>query len=210
MDIKQAFVDGRLMDVVSQEEYARRASLGNKEMLMNTCIQNDGTLYPVVHDSTGRSTPHAISVGPVTRYIGSSKEYPAYSDVGVIDYSAVSSNKELIEKQNMARKEEAAILTQSGGNTFAPVIRDEDSPALKVVKKCFHFKNIDIDNYRGRFDSNCDFSNTIRLLTNPDNHNISVQKIHLIGEKFDIEFHLSAKDKPGAVNPMNDSAEMEL
>lgn len=210
MEIKQAFVNGRLMDVVSQEEYTRRASLGNKDMLANTCIQSDGTLYPVVSRSNGAVTPHAISMGPVTKYVGSSKEYPAFSDKAVIDFTAVSSNKELIEKQNMARKEEVNVLTQSGGKTFAPVIRDEDSPALKVVKTCLHDKNIDIDNYRGRFDSNCDFSNTIRLLTNPDNHNISVQKIHLIGEKFDIEFHLSAKDKPGAINPMNTSTEMEI
>ena len=79
-----------------------------------------------------------------------------------------------------------------------------------MVKECFHKKNIDIDNYRGRFDSNCDFNNTTRLLVNPQTHNISVQKIQLIGEKFDIDFHLVAKDKKGAVNPMGATIEKEL
>nr|DAS08409.1 MAG TPA: hypothetical protein [Caudoviricetes sp.] len=209
MEIRQAFVDGKLLDVVTQEEYERRSNLKNEEMLKNTCIERDGTLYPVVKRPDVRKTPHVINMGPVFKYVGSADKFPAYSSNKVIDYSNVKSNRELIEQQSKARKEEMAILTQTG-KVFAPVIREEDSPALKCVKECFHAKKIDIDNYRGRFDSNCDFANTVRLFVNPNNHTISVQKIQLVGEKFDIDFKLVASDKKGAVNPMDKTIDREL
>lgn len=209
MDIKQAFVNGRLMDVVSQDEYARRRSLG-PEMVENTCIQMNGTLYPVIPKADSRNTPFAVYSSLAVKYYGNATEHPEFSDNAVVDYSNIKSCQELIDRQNKARKEEVAVLTQQTSKTFYPIIREEDSPALKVVKECFHKKNIDIDNYRGRFDSNCDFNNTTRLLVNPQTHNISVQKIQLIGEKFDIDFHLVAKDKKGAVNPMGATIEKEL
>lgn len=209
MDIKQAFVNGRLMDVVSQDEYARRRSLG-PEMVENTCIQMNGTLYPVIPKADNRTTPFAVYSSLAVKYYGNATEHPEFSDNAVVDYSNIKSCQELIDRQNKARKEEVAVLTQQTSKTFYPIIREEDSPALKVVKECFHKKNIDIDNYRGRFDSNCDFNNTTRLLVNPQTHNISVQKIQLIGEKFDIDFHLVAKDKKGAVNPMGATIEKEL
>lgn len=209
MDIKQAFVNGRLMDVVSQDEYARRRSLGS-EMVENTCIQMNGTLYPVIPKADSRTTPFAVYSSLAVKYYGNATEHPEFSDNAVVDYSNIKSCQELIDRQNKARKEEVAVLTQQTSKTFYPIIREEDSPALKVVKECFHKKNIDIDNYRGRFDSNCDFNNTTRLLVNPQTHNISVQKIQLIGEKFDIDFHLVAKDKKGAVNPMGATIEKEL
>ena len=209
MDIKQAFVNGRLMDVVSQDEYARRRSLG-PEMVENTCIQMNGTLYPVIPKADSRTTPFAVYSSLAVKYYGNATEHPEFSDNAVVDYSNIKSCQELIDRQNKARKEEVAVLTQQTSKTFYPIIREEDSPALKVVKECFHKKNIDIDNYRGRFDSNCDFNNTTRLLVNPQTHNISVQKIQLIGEKFDIDFHLVAKDKKDAVNPMGATIEKEL
>ena len=210
MEIRQAFVDGKLMDVVTQEEYERRASMKNGDMIKNTCIEQDGTIYPVVSRPEMRRTPHVINVGPVFKYVGSCEDgVPSYSSSKIIDYSNVKSNRELIEQQNKARKEEMAILTQTG-KVFAPVIREEDSPALKCVKECFHAKKIDIDNYRGRLDSNCDFANTVRLFVNPNNHTISVQKIQLVGEKFDIDFKLVASDKPDAANPMDKTIQKEL
>ena len=210
MDIKQAFVEGRLNDVVSQDEYARRRSLGDPEMVASTCIQMNGTLYPVIPKADNRTTPYAVYSTIGMKYYGSSQDHPDYSDNTVVDYSNVNSCRELIARQNKARKEEVAILTQQSSKTFYPVIREEDSPALKAVKECFHKKNIDIDNYRGRFDSNCDFANTVRLLVNPSNHNISVQKIQLIGDKFDIDFHLVASDRKDAVNPMDATIDKEL
>ena len=202
MEIKQAFVGGKLMDVVSQDEYVRRVSMDEPELVQNTCIQANGTLYPVIRHPDNRTTPYAIYGGIAIKYVGSSEGNPGYSDKKVIDYSDISSNKELIEKHNQLRAEEVAILTQQSDKVFMPIIREEE--------ECFHKKHIDIDNYRGRFDSNCDFANTIRLLTNPNNHNISVPKIQLIGEKFDINFSLIAKDKNEAVNPMETVIEKEL
>ena len=190
MEIKQAFVGGKLMDVVSQDEYVRRVSMDEPELVQNTSIQANGTLYPVIRHPDNRTPPYAIYGDIAIKYVGSSEGNPGYSDKKVIDYSDISSNKELIEKHNQLRAEEVAILTQQSDKVFMPIIREEDNPALKVVKECFH--------------------KTIRLLTNPNNHNISVPKIQLIGEKFDINFSLIAKDKNEAVNPMETVIEKEL
>ena len=60
MEIKQAFVGGKLMDVVSQDEYVRRVSMDEPELVQNTCIQANGTLYPVIRHPDNRTTPYAI------------------------------------------------------------------------------------------------------------------------------------------------------
>ena len=50
----------------------------------------------------------------------------------------------------------------------------------------------------------------MRLLNNPDNHTLSIQKLHDIGEKFDIDFVITARDKKDAPNPMNEVFEREI
>ena len=91
MEIRQAFVDGKLMDVVTQEEYERRVSMKNDDMIKNTCIEQDGTIYPVVSRPEMRRTPHVINVGPVFKYVGSCEDgFPSYSSSKIIDYSSES------------------------------------------------------------------------------------------------------------------------
>ena len=211
MEIKKAIIGKKQHDVVSQEEYERRASLGDPNMLVDTVIEHRGTLYPVYNsvDST-RENPYAINRGMATKYFGTAEKNPEYSDKSIINFSDITSNKELLERQSRLHSEQAALLTSSANKDFAPIIREDDSPALKLVKECLHAKHIDIDCYRSQFESNCEFSNAIRLLINADNHNISVQKIQMIGEKFGIEFEISAKDARGVVNPMGQVFSREL
>lgn len=211
--VKKALIKNKVYDVISQSELQRRYKManGSPEVFKETCVEKNGTLYPVqekfIPDKQG---PYCIYNGLYGKYVGSANDDADYSSNKIINFSDSKSIQELLEKQNHLRADMACTLNSNSDNTFTPIIREEDSPALKCVKESLKAKNIDIDYYRNRFDSNCDYSNTLRLLTNPENHNISVPKIQLIGEKFDINFKLIAEDKPNAPNPMNNTIEKEL
>lgn len=212
MEVKKALIKNKIYDVVSQTELHRRYVLAkNTDILKETCIEQNGTLYPVYSTmSYDKSKPFVFYNGHMAKYVGSCKDDPDYSSNKVIDFTNSRSTKELLEKQSRLKADEVAALTSNSDDVFTPITREEDSSALKLVKECLKAKNIEIDCYRTRFQSNCDYSNALRLLTNPDNHNISVSKLQLIGDKFDINFKLIAEDKSGAPNPMNKIIEKEL
>ena len=211
MDIKKAIVDGVSMEVVTQEEYTRRKSFEDAEILKNTCIEYNDTLFPVMNvPIRGRVAPYAVSYTGYTRYYNTDNNDKYKAKDNVIDFSNIESNKQLIEKQNELRNAEITILTAANSETYTPVYSDEDSPSLTLVKQCLEAKKAPLENYKGRFDSNCDFNNTIRLVTSDKNHSISIQKIKTIGEKFDIKFKLVAEDQPDCPNPMESRYEREI
>ena len=211
MDIKKAIVDGVAMEVVSQEEFTRRKGFNDSEILKNTCIEQDGTLFPVMSiPIRGRIAPYAVSHTGYTKYYNKENNEKYKSEDTVIDFSDVESNRELIEKQNELRNAEITILTAANSDTYTPIYNEEDTPALTLVKQCLEAKNVPLENYKGRFDSNCDFNNTIRLVTSEKNHSISIQKIKTIGEKFDIKFKLIAEDQEEAPNAMGVKFEKEI
>lgn len=211
MDIKKAIVDGVAMEVVSQEEFTRRKGFNDAEILKNTCIEQNGTLFPVMNVPVrGRIAPYAVSHTGFTRYYNKDNDEKYKAEDTVIDFSDVESNRELIEKQNELRNAEITILTAANSDTYTPIYNDEDSPALTLVKQCLQAKNAPLENYKGRFDTPCDFNNTIRLVTSEKNHTISIQKIKTIGEKFDIKFKLIAEDQEEAPNAMGVKFEKEI
>ena len=211
MDIKKAIVDGVAMEVVSQEEFTRRKRFNDPELLRNTCIEQNGTLFPVMNSQVReRIAPYAVSNVGFTKYYNQGNNEKYKSEDTVIDFSDVESNKELIEKQNELRNAEITILTAAKSDTYTPIYNDADSPALTLVKQCLQAKNVPLENYKGRFDTPCDFNNTIRLVTSEKNHTISIQKIKTIGEKFDIKFKLVAEDQEDSPNAMGVKFEKEI
>lgn len=211
MEIKKVFLEGKLQDVVDSNEFIRRTKFKDSEILKDTCIDIDGGLYPVASYDPKKETPYAKVVGYGFRLMNTDQVSDEYkSDDKVVDLSNISSSSELLERQNKLREEEMFMLKAKQNKVFAAAIREGDSPSLILVKECLNKKGIDIDNYRGRFDSNCDFSNTVRLLVNENNHTLSFQKMQLIGEKFDIDFKITAYDKKDAINPMQETFEREL
>lgn len=211
MDIKKAIVDGVVMEVVTQEEFTRRKRFNDPELLRNTCIEQNGTLFPVMNSQVReRIAPYAVSNVGFTKYYNQGNNEKYKSEDTVIDFSDVESNKELIEKQNELRNAEITILTAANSDTYTPIYNDADSPALTLVKQCLQAKNVPLENYKGRFDTPCDFNNTIRLVTSEKNHTISIQKIKTIGEKFDIKFKLVAEDQEDSPNAMGVKFEKEI
>ena len=211
MDIKKAIVDGVVMEVVTQEEFTRRKRFNDPELLRNTCIEQNGTLFPAMNSQVReRIAPYAVSNVGFTKYYNQDNNEKYKSEDTVIDFSDVESNKELIEKQNELRNAEITILTAANSDTYTPIYNDADSPALTLVKQCLQAKNVPLENYKGRFDTPCDFNNTIRLVTSEKNHTISIQKIKTIGEKFDIKFKLVAEDQEDSPNAMGVKFEKEI
>ena len=211
MDIKKAIVDGVVMEVVTQEEFTRRKRFNDPELLRNTCIEQNGTVFPVMNSQVReRIAPYAVSNVGFTKYYNQDNNEKYKSEDTVIDFSDVESNKELIEKQNELRNAEITILTAANSDTYTPIYNDADSPALTLVKQCLQAKNVPLENYKGRFDTPCDFNNTIRLVTSEKNHTISIQKIKTIGEKFDIKFKLVAEDQEDSPNAMGVKFEKEI
>lgn len=213
MEIKKALIKGKFYDVVSQNEYERRASLGEPAILEDTLIERNNTLYPVVKGTDHRSitTPYAIFSQLCVRYVGNSKQFPDYSSSKVVNFSDVKTSKELIEKQNRLREDETVMLAASSSSKcFAPIVRDEDSPFLAAYKEALTAKKIDIENYRGRFKSNCDFSNMVRLFVNPNNHNLSVGKAMEANKYFDLKTTFTISDEKSSPNPMGKSITGEL
>ena len=210
MDIRKVFIENRMLDVVSPEEYARRESLNDKDLLQDTCIEKDNVIYPVFQNPIyGRALPYFVSTEWANLYFNR-ENTEGYEADKIVDLTNVKNTEELITKQEELRNSEIATLVANSGEVFSPVIREEDSTALKLVKECLTAKRINVNNYKTRFDSSCDFSNTIRLLTNEDNHTISIQKMQLIGDKFDINFKITASDKKQAPNPMREKITKEL
>ena len=192
MDIKKAIVDGVVMEVVTQEEFTRRKRFNDPELLRNTCIEQNGTLFPVMNSQVReRIAPYAVSNVGFTKYYNQDNNEKYKSEDTVIDFSDVESNK-------------------ANSDTYTPIYNDADSPALTLVKQCLQAKNVPLENYKGRFDTPCDFNNTIRLVTPEKNHTISIQKIKTIGEKFDIKFKLVAEDQEDSPNAMGVKFEKEI
>lgn len=212
MEIKKAIIGRKMYDVVSQEELERRMALGDPNMLVDTVVERGDTLYRLSQTiDPNRQYPCAVYTDIATKYYGSADMYPEYSASHKVDFSNVKSSKEMLDKQNKLRSDEATLLSSAANKNLSLIIREEDSPALKITKECLNEKHIDVDAYRTRFQSNCEFSNAIRLLVNPDNHNISIQKMQMIADKFDLNFHITATDAgSGVPNPMGKTLETDL
>lgn len=209
MEIRKAVVEGKLYEVISPDEYFRRASFNEEGLLSNVAIEDSGYIYPVSTDIS-RTTPYARPTIGMIQYRNTENMTGYEAEDKIVNLSNAANTIELIERQNKLRQDELAILTANQKKVFAAICREDDSPALLMAKECLNSKNIDPDNYKGRFDSTCDYSNLMRLLNNPDNHTLSIQKLHDIGEKFDIDFVITARDKKDAPNPMNEVFEREI
>jgi hypothetical protein len=149
MDIKKAIVDGVAMEVVSQEEFTRRKGFNDPEILKNTCIEQSGTLFPVMNVPVrGRIAPYAVSHTGFTKYYNQDNNEKYKSEDTVIDFSDVESNKELIEKQNELRNAEITILTAANSDTYTPIYNDIIpltyllSSSIKSIQFLFFYRMI--------------------------------------------------------------------
>ena len=191
-----------IRDVISHEEYIRRVNLNPdlmNELADDTAIEMDGHVYPI----NRQYSPNVVGMwdgGQVMVYT-SPKEYindPDYDAKNIIDFENVSGLRDSIEKQAELERAERSILI-SPDNIFAPVIKDTDTPEMRLLKEAITRKRIDIDAYKPRFGS--DFNNDKRLF---EQSSITIFKLKKMCDNFDMKCSLVIEDKKNAPNPIGE------
>lgn len=206
--MKKAKIGRRILDVIDESEFIRRSSLNPDivaSLAEDTAIEKDGHVYPVTRqyskDVTGVTDLGKVLLYSLTEQDKSADEYKVEN---VIDFENVKSLQESINKQNQLMSAERTILV-SPENIFTPVIKEEDTPEMKLLKQAICLKGIDLDNYKQRFGS--DYNNDRRLF---EQNSITFFKLKRLAEIMDMNVSLSLEDKPGAPNPIGEKLTIQI
>jgi len=202
--IKKVSIGKKLMDVIDEREYHKRAKLEDP-LFEDTCVEKDGLLYPIQKKYDG--TPGVYDAGPFLKFTKPVNDIEQYSSDKIIDFNNAKNFRDLISKQDDLRHEERAILS-TVNNVFAPEVYDDDTPELVAIKQMITYKNIDPESYRHRFGD--DFSNNMRPLKDKKNKSVSFYKVRTYCTVFDTKATLIIEDKEGAINPMGRRIEIEI
>ncbi|MGL5328048.1 MAG: hypothetical protein ACRDD7_02185 [Peptostreptococcaceae bacterium] len=198
---KKGNVNGKLMDVISLEDYYKNPDLHEVGF---TAIEHGDTLYPL------RRNNQAPGYFPKSNIMGQfihplEEDQEKYSAKNVIDFGSSKDMKDIIEKKAAFKNMEREILCDPD-NITKPVVRENDSPEMKAFKQAICDKNIDINKYEPRFGSS--FSNDKRLL-NKDS--ITLNKLVNMSDILDIKVTITLEDKDENVpNPMGRVISVEL
>lgn len=206
--MKKAKIGRRILDVIDESEFIRRSSLNPDivaSLAEDTAIEKDGHVYPVTKQYS-KDVTGVTDLGKVLLYslAEQDKDADEYKVENVIDFENVKSLQESISKQNQLMSAERTILV-SPENIFTPVIKEEDTPEMKLLKQAICLKGIDLDNYKQRFGS--DYNNDRRLF---EQNNITFFKLKRLAEIMDMNVSLSLEDKPGAPNPIGEKLTIQI
>ena len=198
--MKKMKIGKTIRDVISEEEYIRKLGLNeemNSILSEDTAVENNGFVYPV----NRQYTPDVVgvtNVGPVIIYSRPENQInqPDYNSENIIDFENVNNLKESIEKHAELMNAERTILV-SPDNIFTPIIKEDDTQIMKLIKEAIIKKNINLDNYKPRFGSN--YNNDKRLF---EQNSITFLKFTNLCDVLDIKFSISLKDKKDAPNPI--------
>lgn len=206
--MKKAKIGRRILDVIDESEFIRRSSLNPDivaSLAEDTAIEKDGHVYPVTKqyskDVTGVTDLGKVLLYSLTEQDKNADEYKVEN---IIDFENVKSLQESINKQNQLMSAERTILV-SPENIFTPVIKEEDTPEMKLLKQAICLKGIDLDNYKQRFGS--DYNNDRRLF---EQNSITFFKLKRLAEIMDMNVSLSLEDKPGAPNPIGEKLTIQI
>lgn len=203
-DYKKAKINGRVTTVVTPIEALKNEAYQNKF----TSVEINGMILPV-KKSYDPTSPGFYIMDPgsnIGKFIYPNNEDKAeYSSENAVDFSDVETMKDLINKQEELKRMESEVLSNSD-NLFKPVIKENDSPEMKAMKKAICLKNIDLDLYQDRFGDN--FNNDKRLLKGSS---ITISKMKAICDRLDIKATLTLSDISESIpNPMRESITVDI
>ena len=206
--MKKAKIGRRILDVIDEEEYIRRSQLNPETvqaMTEDTAVVKDGYVFPVTRQYS-QNVPGVCDCGPVMLYSRPEEidTNPEYSEKSVIDFENTKNLQDSINKQTELMNAERTILV-SPDNIFTPVIKEDDTPEMQLLKTAINRKNIDLDNYKQRFGS--DYNNDKRLFDQPS---ITFFKLKRLAAILDMDVVLTLADKPGAVNPIGERLSTQI
>lgn len=200
--MKKVKIGKSIKDVIDEQEYLRRLEL-NKDLVdslsNDTAVEKDGKLYPV-NKQYSDSVPNVYNAGPVLVYTmpDEYKNNEDYSTNNIIDFDNIRGLQDSINKQAKLMEAERSILV-SPDNIFTPVIKDTDTPEMKLFKQAISRKRIDLDVYKPRFGS--DFNNDKRSF---DQDSITFFKLKRLCNIFDIKGTITFEDANNAPNPIGE------
>lgn len=180
-------IGNKLYDVTTLEEYTK-----NPDLFLNGHVAiNDesGYVLPVLN-SNSPSNAVGIIVGPVFSKINlpSGEECDKYNSDRVIDFNKAESYKQLVAMQNAVMDMEKEIITNPDNTSHYP-IKEDDSPAMRLLKEAVNSKHINLDNYEHRFGSN--YNNDKRTF---NKSNVSLGMLERMATALDMKLTLTLRD----------------
>lgn len=119
-------------------------------------------------------------------------------DSNVIDFSNIDNMSQYYENCIKYNDAEREIITNTI-NQSKPIIKEDDSPLLKITKQTICDKNIDMDKYADRFDQ---YNNDKRLVSS-SKKDITMKKASMMLDKLDVDTYVITTNKDGDIpNPM--------
>ena len=201
MNIKQTNIDGKLLNVVTYDEFVNNLELNAN---YSTAVQMGDSILPV-RSPNEPNLPGIRLNGPLCEITPPNPDDEQYKVSNMIDLSDVTKMEDLIKKQGMVRDIEQEILT-SPDNITVPNISSLDSPEMRGLKEAIIAKHIDFDKYSDRFGSN--FANDKRILKT---NSITQKMLKRILRNIDVKATLILEDtSPNVANPMGKRIEIDI
>lgn len=207
MDLRTTTVDGKLVDVLSEQEYAEKAKIysENPSMYQNTALEisngDNSYVLPFRNKTDDRPGIYNEMDGSIYFVRFPNKEEDASynsKDLQIVDYSNVNDVKEFLKKNDQIRDMENTILSDID-SVYTPSIGEQDSPEMKAFKMAIASKHCDLNKYAPRFGDN--YLNDKRILKGPS---ITMNKLILMSKKMDIEVEMILRNSGDDVaNPMD-------
>lgn len=213
MDVRIATVDGKLVDVITTEEYSSkwRTFQDNPSMYQSSAldIQTGGNRYILPFRGKTDDRPGIYNEGAMYRIkLPKTKEEEneySYGSREVVDIGNSGDVKTFLNRNKQVRDMEAVILTDID-DVYTPPMLPNDSPEMRAFKEAVASKHCDINKYAPRFGDN--FLNDKRILKTPS---ITMNKLVSMSEKMDIEVELILRNAGDDVpNPMDRSISVIL
>jgi hypothetical protein len=199
--MKKIELDERLYTVCSMDEYTEHPDMYTPKF---TAIDRGDVVLPLKNRTTDVGPGIYYQQGAMVCMVEQPEEVADYSSDKIIDFTNVSSIREVFEKQQIIRDIQDEIMTTSD-NILQLKVSDADTPEMKALKTAINSKRIDPKQYEDRFDQ---FQNDMRLLKG---HSITLGKLVSISSAFDLSADLIIRDRDESVpNPMNDTITIDL
>jgi len=205
MKPKTTAIDGRLVELISEQEYASKYKFysDNPGILTNTAleVEDNGKIYALPFRAKTSDAPGILPDGAVYFINLPEHERCRYDEdnLEIVDYNDSKTVVDFLRNNEQIKKMESNILTDID-NVFTPPINNEDSPEIKAFKEAIASKKCDINKYAPRFGDN--YCNDRRILKGSS---ITMNKLISMSKKLDIEVELILRNaNNGDVpNPMD-------
>nr|DAY71106.1 MAG TPA: hypothetical protein [Caudoviricetes sp.] len=205
MDLKTATIDGKIMDVVSEDKYrSEYETYTNPSLISSTAVEvsdQNGVGYVLPFRGKTDDKPGIYPDGCIyfIKYPDEQEASQYRSDsVNMVDFSDVNNISQFLDKNRQIRDMETNVLTDAD-SIFTPPLNQDDSPEMRAFKQAIASKHMDINRYAPRFGDN--YLNDKRILKTSS---ITMNKLIAMSKKLDIEVELTLRNSSSDVaNPMD-------